>query len=508
MKKIIFITVLITSYFISNAQVETVIPFSKTVTPIFKDKKRSTKLSFTTKDNDGGFFIGRKYRKGYYIDHYNSDLKLLKSYDFNLKMNKSMDKIITAFISGDNLCLIERFYNRNNKSIEFYAHTSSKEKFSFSKKKLLSILKKEIPKTSIFFGDYKIDGDQYGDIQFSEKEEFFTISFDIKGNKEEKQRFFTFDNALNKIYQTTFVRAIKDRKFKLQNINIDTKNGDVYLLGKAYTKQKKKKRKGGKYQYEIHKITKKRNTSIVINSGEKHIGSLQIKSNEDKKICVGFYSEKRDSQFKGVVVFKLNGDNTKIEKSNYVPFDNQFLIDKYGKEKQKELRNLVVRDVFFTKDNHIIINAEEFYIRVVHHKDMSPTYIYNYKDIVSVNINEDGKLIWARNINKKQVGGNSYFFSYISFFDNNTNYFIFNASKTLKKKRNNRYEFKASISGLQNIYIASIDGSKDIKYHKFYDRKDANVNFDIQNAVMSKDGKSVILQGKKGSKKRILKISF
>jgi len=263
----------IASISISNAQEgQSEIPVDIKMTEIFKDKKKFTSLAFSTKDGDDGVFIGRRYKKGYYIEHYDKNIKQLKNYDFEI--DKKYGIIEEAFISGNNLCLIEYLYNKKERKLEYFVNISPKDKFSFSRKPLFSVPFSQIKKQYSLFSMGRGDGDHLGMVQVSKEQNYVAFTIDIRDKDTETHRLFVFDNTLNKVYEKEFKRGIKDRKFKLQNIDVDDKDGTVYLLGKTYTRAKKKKKEGGKYQYELYKLDANSKKSVIFDSKDNYIGSL------------------------------------------------------------------------------------------------------------------------------------------------------------------------------------------------------------------------------------------
>lgn len=488
------------------------IPVDIKMTQIFKDKKKFTSLAFSTKDGNEGVFIGRRYKKGYYIEHYNKDIKQVKNYDF--QVDKKNGLIEAAFISGNNLCLVEYLYNKKSNQIEYYINVSPKETFAFKRSLLFAVPFEDIVKRrSIsfgFFGGGSADSDVLGNVQTSKNQNYIAFTVDIKNKDTETHRIFVYDNALNKQYQTEFKRGIKDRKFILQNIDIDESDGTVYLLGKTYTKEKKKKKEGGKYQYELYKINSNSKQSLIFDSKDNYVASLTTAINNGKLFCVGFYSEKNDNRYKGLAYFDVNADDMTLKSQVYSPFTDQFIIDKYGKEKQKELRNIDFRDLHITENNECILNAEEFFITT--HSSYSQQggwnyyYVYHYNDIVSAKIDASGKLIWARNINKAQTGTINT--SYVSTYYNGKTYFFINGSDKVKKLKNNRIKFKDIKIKRSNLYVISLDADGNIQYKKLLDDKDAEVPFFVNRGIVNNNGKDIILQGRRKNKKRVLKLSL
>ncbi|MEZ4792245.1 MAG: hypothetical protein R2783_01830 [Gelidibacter sp.] len=483
------------------------------MTEVFKDNRKFTDLAYSTHDNDGGLFILRAYKKGYYIEHYDKNIKLLDSYDFEVEKNRGA--IQSAFMSGDNLCLIESLYNKDDKQMQYFINKTPKSNFSFTREPLFSVPLKEIKKQPFFsfgFGGSSEDSDIYGDFRTSKYQKYIAFTIDIKNEDSETHRLFVFNNNLEKIYQTEFTRGIKDRKFSLQNIDIDERDGTVYLLGKTYTREKKKKKEGGKYQFELFKIKGDSQKSLVFDSSENYIGSLTTVINEGKLICVGFYSEKNDSRYKGLTYFDIDPESLTMKKSVYSPFTEQFILDKYGKEKDKELRNISFRDIHITETNECILNAEEFYITSHYVSNQYGgywRYVYNFRDIVSAKIGTDGKLTWARNINKRTAASYySPYLSYTSTHNQGKTYFFLNCSDKVKKLRNDRLEFKGVKQKKSNFYVITLDENGSFEYKKVLDDKDSEVPFALGDGIVNNNGKDIIFQGRKGSKKQVMKVSL
>lgn len=478
---------------------------------VFKDKKKRTSLAFSTKDNMGGVILGRRYKKGYYIEHYDASMKLVGSFDYEDKKRRGAFE--SAFISNNELVLIEFYNNKDDKTLDYYVHKSPIGKFTFKRELLFSVPKAEASRKEWGWFGSKIDGDRLGEVTVSPNQDYVAITLDIIDNDKETHRIFMFDNALNKVYQTEFVRDIKDRKFQLENVDIDESDGTIYLLGKAYTREKKKKRDGGKYQFELYKINGSTKGSVVFDTGENFIGSLTTIVNDGKVVCVGFYSERNDFRYKGFAFFDINPQSMKVAAAKYSPFTDQFILDKYGKDKDKELRNISFRDILITGTGEIVINAEEYFVTVITNTmpngASTTTYRYNYRDIISAKISTSGALIWARNINKKQVASYpSPYLSYTSTYANDKVYMFVNCADKVRRIRADRLQFKGTSAKRSNLYVITIDEAGNFEYKKIIDDKDSDVPFSVGRGFLNDEGNQVLFQGRRGSKKQILKLSI
>ena len=488
------------------------IPVEVKMTEVFKDKRKFTNMAFSTEDGKEGVVIGRRYKKGYYIEHYDKNINLVKNFDF--EVDKRRGAIEKAFISDGKLCLIEYLYNKKSKKLEYYSNISPLDKFSFKRELLLSTPLKDVKRGFGFFGfGNDVDGDVLGDFYISKNQEYIAATLDIKNKDSETHRLFVFNNKLEKVFQTEFKRGIKDRKFRLQNIDVDERDGTVYLLGKSFPREKRKKKEGGKYQYELYKINGSKKQSLIFDSGENFVGSLTTVINDGKLLCVGFYSERNDSRYKGLAYFDVDANEMQLKNSVYSPFTKQFILDKYGKNKDKELRNISIRDIHITENNECILNAEEFFITT--HFMSNPNgggstyYIYHFRDIISTKMDTNGKLLWARNINKKQAARYySPYLSYTSTYYDGKSYFFINCSDKVKKLRNDRLQFKGVKTKKSNLYVITLDESGNFEYKKILDDKDSVVPFAVGRGYLNNNGEDIIFQGRKGRKKQVMKLSL
>src|SRR5690606_18470262 len=191
----------------------------------------------------------------------------------------------------------------------------------------------------------EFDGDSGASMIINQDKSAFAITVDIKDKNSETHKVFLFDSSLNKKIDHVFKKEIKDKKFHYENIEV--------------SKEGKKKKQGGKYEYELTKISNNGEKTQVFDTGEQYAASLKVIKLDNKLVCIGLYSDRKDSRYKGVCYYELNPNDLEMKTSKYSPFTEQFMIDKYGKNKDKELKNLSFRNVITTDNQEIIFNAEE-----------------------------------------------------------------------------------------------------------------------------------------------------
>jgi hypothetical protein len=418
--------------------------------------------------------------------------------------------VIGVITNGNEVSLIDFVYDKSQGAYICNALTSNMNDFNFKSKELFRLNSEEIKQFGFLSGG-GFDRDSGASMIINEDKTAFAVTVDIKDKKSETHKLYLFDSALNKKIDHTFKREIKDRKFIYENIDVSKDGNTLYLLGKVFTDEKKKKKDGGRYQFELTQITKDSEKTQVFDTEEHYSRSLKTIIFQDRLTCIGFYSDKNDNRYKGISYFELDPKTLEIKKTKFNPFTEQFMIDKYGKDKDKELKNLSFRQLLVTPNNEIVFNAEEFYITV--HTYSSPNggmqtrTIYHYDDIVSAKINSAGDIVWARNINKRQAtSGDESYISYTSTVKGDDTFFFINTGEKVKKLSKDRIQFGQTSTKKSNFNVIKITPNGDFDYQELLDDKDNEVPFMVSNGAIS--GNSVYFVGRKGKKKQILKVTL
>lgn len=524
MKKITLLILLLIST-ITIAQ-----DFNITKSDIFKDKKKHSFLSFSIDDKEGGLITIREYlggfplktTKGYYIQHFDKNLKVKNEFDYKVKRSR----IRNAFIKDGKLHLIELESVKKENRIVYKSVSSDINNFSFKSKELLSISEDNIKKYfgvvlfPFFINNFnQMDGNHLGEVVMSKNNKFFAINFDFKDKDKETHKIFVFNDDLEMVYDRLIVKDIKDHLFKYNSFDIDDKDGSVYFLGKSFENNSSRSKKKGKtnYHFELSKISKDDEKTVSFKNPEKFIGSLSLVKNNGKLSCVGFYGNKDEGKYNGVCLFNLNSNTLALEAKKFNPFSEAFLSDKYGdragkkkRKKKKGLRNIIFKSVEVMLNGDLVINAEEDYITT--HTNFGPNgtmrtrTTQHYDDIISFRLNSNGDLKWARNINKAQTGNQNSSFTPISIGEKT--YFFINCSDKLKKLSDDRIQFKQTSAKNSNLYVISINGNGAYDIKKLIDRKDSKVYYKVSNGVVSDHKNEVILLGKRKKNSQIIKINI
>ncbi len=577
MKKNIFLLLLCCFSSVFYAQN---IPFTITKSMVFQDDYKNSNILLSEINEKNELVLVRSYDgtsvfsqgQGFYIEKYDSRLDLKKSFDFEIKhpnyeKNNIMIGIFTmqnkihfveicydlnekAFVCFDNIMtedfkvtkkelfklprevmkqigsfnLQQKFYERrkgiwtnNNSGViksedEFAYLNAFNRAFSlgpnfsnFNYKKVLDIENKGIGSDAI--------------LVVNESKTAFAIAIDGKSDENDGLQLYLFDENSNKKFDVMYGNGVKDKKSFFQNILISDEGDAIYLVAKAYAPNLKKKEEGGKYFFDISKITANSQSSQKIEVGEHYIGSLKTCFHNNELVSFGFYSDNQENKYSGICHFKLDPNTLTVKSSKYNPFTAQFLVDKYGSETYKALKTISFKKTFFNSNDEIIINAEEAYVTEYFNNPgvaaavvvgVMPSYSinYTYDDIIIAKLNNDGELLWARNINKKQSTGDedNGFLSYTSVFCNDKNYFFVNSRDKIKKLTNDRIEFRQIRKNKSNLNMITVNSNGDFEYQEILDDQENSLPFMVSRGININN--FVYFLGRKGTDKQLLKVTL
>ncbi|MCC7520161.1 MAG: hypothetical protein IT220_00860 [Flavobacteriaceae bacterium] len=511
-------------FFLFSIRIFSQINVSTIQSNIFKDDFGKSDLEFAESDGKGGVISIRSFdglsKEGLSVKHYDSNLQLINDYTLDVD-----DVLVKGMLVKDNvlnLILLKKDKKANEYVYSLYS--SDIDNFNFSSKLLFSLDEKFVREYFIgflfFFTNLSyMDNDSFGDITFSENKNFFAINLDIKDEKKnlEAHKILVFNSDFQRVYLSDFKKQISDRLFDYQDLVVDDIDGTVYFIGKSYENNSKSSKRKGEtnYHFEIYKVNEEGQKVISFKNSEQFVNSAYLLHQNNQLFCVGFYSEKNDFRYKGVFRMQIEPESMSLSNQVFLPFSEQFMIDKYGEVKDKELRNIYFRNVFIDKNGDIVINGEEFIVVSYYVGGMNgmPGHWvtkYYYDDIIAVKIGNDNSLKWARNINKIQLGDfrfNSH--SYFSSFVNGKDYFFVNLSDNIRKLSDDRIVFLGKKPKKANLYVIVIDENGNMDYKKLMDDSEAEVSYNVKDGVFKGvDKNSVIFQGRKGTNKRFIKVNI
>lgn len=484
----------------------------------YNDRYRYSNLMTIDGDGTGGYILVRAYYqglilrpKGYLIEHYNADLELVNEYNYKLKGQEFVD----GFFRNGQLNLLFLSYNDLKRQYEYWVHSSPTIDFNFRTKQLLSIASEPVddPVGKNFYNRNFSSGFSTT-ILFNEQKTGFIISTHHKKGKDNKHMIHLFDTALNKKFEHDFSAEIEEKNYAFENLAITTDLQTAYIIGKAYFKKKRFQVDERKFQYELIKVSENGSqTQSFVDPGKYPEGLYPIIFN-DRLVCVGFYADRKDNRYNGIAYFDVDPSSLHIKSQKYNPFSQQFMDDKFGREEDKDIKNLVFKGVEVTQSNEIFFNAEEYFVtsglEVTGAGQRVKIERYHHNDIVSVKLGPDGSMEWARNINKTEVTqGDGAYASYSSYCkDGKTYFFICTAAENPQLINNERLIFKQGLSRNRNVFLISLNENGLMDYEKIIDQQEARLPLMVSKPLKDEADSNMLFYAKRGSKKQLVKVGF
>jgi hypothetical protein len=521
---------------------------------LFEDDYKETEIVLAEKFDQSNFIILRSFKSGvstksgFYLEKYNISLKKISEFEFNIEHPRyeKYSVVLGAFFSQSKVYILEMFYDLKSKNYVCQANIID-ENYKVVKKELFHLSKDEVKGfglQSLFYNADKINLNNLGLFE-QEKESIwnevfsnpfknktsvsdnkssselvlkvnkgktlFSIAMTFEYDNESLMKLFLFDTNLNKKIEKDFVS--EEGQVINKNIELHDSLEEIYLTQKVYSDDLKNKKEGGKYFYEIKKVTPNDLQTQKIEVENHYLPALTVFYNESNLYGIGFYSDVKDLKYSGISYFKINSENLELKSAKYNLFNEQFILDKYGKLKDKEFRYMVVKNVFWNSNNDLSINAEEVYSVAANSStsigiNKNDTY-YNYDDIIAINLDSNGELIAARNINKKQAVYKSQDKSYVSYTSlmlNDKNYFFINTREKIGELSNDRIEFEGTRKNNSYLNVISVNKNGDFNFKEIVNKEDTEVPFMVSKGIVIDN--SVIFLGQKGKNKQLLKVTL
>jgi hypothetical protein len=495
--------------------------------PVYEDNKKKSELATMIADKQGGVFAVRPYftgygssKLGYYIEHYNRDLKLLKTYTYKLKRNTD---IAAVFVNDDKFFFVEYQKDNKAKKINVIANYTAIDEMKFKQKTLFSFTTKNV---NSFYYDLINNGRKNAslltNVSFSKDNKYGLFYFDMYNRKQETHRLYVLNNEMELVWKKQLKFPYKDRNFTIEDFQI-ANDGTAYILAKIHLGNVFNR----SYHYELYKVNADGLLgTLKFDNSKYYASSLKIVKDklDDTIAIVGFYSQYYRSgtfvnatgeaqnytngsyRIRGVCTFKVDSKKMELTKQNFQKFSNQFIQDKYGKVRKDragrakaiDVSNIVFRDVFFAENGDMVVAAEEmitlvsqpttntnYYNNYYTNQNTSQqiSYSYEFGDAMIFRLDADGKLIWSRNINKNMRASSKYdplaSFSITASADNV--YVFLTANKKLGKLSKGRKTFKDGFSGVtkynSKMYAIKFDKMGKWTVKALVDNKQSDVIF-------------------------------
>lgn len=484
----------------------------------YNDRYRYSNLMNIEADGSGGYLLVRAYYqglvlrpKGYLIEHYDANLELIAEYNYKLKGQE----FINGFFKNGQLNLLFLTYNEGNGTYEYWVHSSPIIEFEFREQRLLSIASDRVDEpVGRNFHNRNFANGFSTVILFDEDKTGFIISTHHKKGKDNKHLVHVFDTALNKKFEYDFSQEVEEKNYAFENVAFSRDLQTAYVVGKAYFKRKRFQVDERKFQYELIGLGAEGHRIQSFADPGKYPESLYPILQENRLVCVGFYADRKDNRYNGIAYFEVDPKSLELETSRYNPFSPQFMLDKFGREGDKEIKDLVFKGVEVGPQGEIFFNAEEYFVtsglEVTGTGQRLKIDRFHHNDIVSVKLLADGSMAWARNINKTEVTqGDGAYASYSSYCkDGKTYFFICTSADRPQLINSERLIFKQGFSRNRNVFLISLDENGQMDYEKIIDQEEARLPLMVSKPLKVERDHKMLFYAKRGGRKQLVKVDF
>ena len=484
----------------------------------YNDRYKYSNLLTLTEDGTGGYILVRSYYtgivlkpKGYFIEHYNKDLELIGEYNYKLRG----PEFVESYVKNGQLYLLFLEYDLLREAYDYIVHRSPISEYNFTVETILSVPSKQVrnPLAKNYYNRNFGSGFTTTTL-FNEDKSAFVISTHFKKGKINKHHIYLFNASLSKLIEHDFSAEVEEKNYAFENIAISKDLDEAYIVGKAYFKKKRFGALERKFQYELIKISNKGSKIQVFDGPGKYSEGLKPILHEGRLICTGFYADRKDNRYNGIGYFELDPNSLAVKTKKYNAFSEQFMFDKFGKDDAEHVKNLVFKNVSFTSDNSLLFNAEEYFVTTSVQANSSGGRIrverFHYNDIVSVKLDANGTMQWARNINKSEVTqGDGAYASYSSCSKGGKTYFfISTAAENPQLLNNERLIFKQGLSRNRNVFVIQLDEEGKMSYEKIIDDKEARLPLMVSKPLMDSTDDKVLFYAKRGTKKQLVNVAI
>jgi len=494
------------------------IPIEHVLGEKYNDRYKYSNLLAIAKDGEGGSVLVRSYYqglvlrpKGYFIERYNEELQLVSEYNYKLKNAN----FVNGYVRNGQVYLLFLDYNYQKQAYDYTVHRSPISEYNFTKETLLSIPSKEVqnPLDRNYYNRNFSSGFTTS-VLFDPAKSGFVITTHFKKGKNNKHFIHVFNTNLQKLIAHDFSEEVEEKNYAFENVAFSRNMDKAFLIGKSYFKKRRFNALERKFQYELVQVSREGGKTQTFDAPGKFSEGLIPLVAGDKVLCVGFYADRKNNRYNGLAYFALESGNLNLTSKKYNPFSEQFMMDKFGRDDDKEIKNLVFKNATINKDGSILFNAEEYFMTSSVQANSSGGRVrierFHHNDIVSAKLDAKGDVVWTRNINKSEVTqGDGAYASYSSYVHNgNTYFFISTSAENPQLLSGERLLFKQGLSRNRNVFVIKLNADGQISYEKLIDDKEARLPLMVSKPLISKADDALLFYAKRGSKKQLAKVSI
>ncbi|MFM2267716.1 MAG: hypothetical protein RL757_1157 [Bacteroidota bacterium] len=488
------------------------------------ETRSGTNISKIVMTQNGGFYVLRtKAPSGFRLGGGGSTKVVMEYYDQNMRLKKGREleleykgkdrefKDVIATNDGK-MYLLTHFYNQKQQITYLFAQQIDNENLTLSDK---------IEKIAEQEGKNKDKLDLFGYTLSPDSSKILIYSRPIeRTDKVEKEEYSIsiFDNKMTLDWEKILTLPYPSDRFNIEEMQVDNA-GNVFTLGIIYREGATRLKRGGKPTYEYDLVAFMKNADkpkeYKIGNENEFITDLTFRPTPNGEIVLGgFYSEKGTFSIKGTCYFRLNPVTELFGATQKSPFSLDFMTTHLSEKNKvkaqkaaqnndptddRELYDYALNDLVVRPDGSVLVVAEQYFLEEQYQNNNNngfgsglygnrgfydPYYssgiygnnlntrrdfIFHYNDIIVVNLDKEGKQVWASQIPKNQatMNDNGLLSSFVMAESEGKLHFIFNdnARNFAKKggQKTYRYNFSNNSDAMVVMATLDADGKMELK---------------------------------------------
>lgn len=365
---------------------------------------------------------------------------------------------------------------------------------------------------SILVGDFdKKDNIDFGRVDMDISRNMERIVLYFRETVKEKRRtehveMVVLDKELNRIWQRSVLKSAEKKRSVYMDVAVNN-TGEAFLLERTQIGNLISLSGNTlEFDYYIQKFDAdgEKGERVEIKIGDKEISNLDLSFNfNEELLALGFFTDRALSTRTagGTVYYRYDTRDMSVKSSKLDPFEMDFITfgENDGKANRMESRakrggiselNIQFRDVIYRSDGGAIMIGEEYYvIRNTNEDGVTTSYTHHYNDIILINIDAKGRVVWGEKVLKRQTInsslsnldiaiGQSEFASFSHSVNRDKINLFFNdhvSNTSLKEKRRQVRQTPSNLRS--NFCMVSVDQRGDMEKEVLFYSKDQNVVF-------------------------------
>ncbi len=332
-----------------------------------------------------------------------------------------------AFILKDKIVLIYFTYERPIKT--FYAQTFDLEGTPISPPIELDRFEEKRTSALHYFG---LSQDSSSLFLFRQPR--------LKGDEMDQCIVKTWNEQLQETHSKAFTMPYRNRDFMVYDYYL-TSDLNLVTLVRIYTPREERDFGGAAYQFKVlaFKLAAEGFIDVEMKLSSMFIRDVNLRFDEQENAyCVGTYSDdRRLANVRGTFYYKLDYRNGAISAENKEDFSKELVYQLNNSESKRrrnqELRaNIELKAVHAKADGGSFVLFEEQYVEAYTTRGpngvFTTTYYYHNNDILILNLDSLGEVIWQAVVPKQQssTNDNGLYNSFFSQVYNNNLYIVTN----------------------------------------------------------------------------------